>query len=76
MALTSLKHKELIVGKTYHVQLEDCCIVGEFTAEFLELIVDEDDSLSQQERLDYAGTKWSNGVELTTDTQVYYQEVP
>lgn len=35
--------RELIRGKTYRVEMQDCCIVGELTGVFLEYVEHEED---------------------------------
>lgn len=57
---------ELVIGKTYLVDINDCCVEGEFTSTLIKALgYDDDDNLVDVTELDY-GTflEFKNGVKL------------
>lgn len=66
---------QLQVGKTYVVELSDCCIIGGFTSKLLSIEVDEDCKTKGYDSYSGATLTFENGVYLDTFGGCSFDEV-
>lgn len=57
---------KIVVGKEYKVEIEDCCVVGEFTSKLVKAQMYDDDNNPYPASEDEYGTElfFENGVRL------------
>ncbi len=61
--------REMVVGKTYRVEMSDCCVEGTFTSRLVRLDLDKDDPYYVDE------AEFENGVVFTGTMGVTGEEV-
>jgi hypothetical protein len=66
--LTRKGSDPLEIGRTYRVELDDCCVEGEFTSQLTRIIYESEDD-------DYPEIEFANGVKLTTFWGAKFQAV-
>jgi hypothetical protein len=68
---------KLVIGKTYKVSIDDCCVEGEFTSKLVEVFsYDDDENIIPVTEIEYGvALIFENGVKLVAMNGVSLKEL-